>query len=53
MLQQTLAAWKKIFDLSAAVGLFGAIVYCIFFDGNEQPWNQYGLQEEDPQEETE
>jgi hypothetical protein len=34
-----------IFNLSAGIGLFGCIVYIIFFDGNEQPWNQDGIEE--------
>ncbi|CAF3389237.1 unnamed protein product [Rotaria sp. Silwood1] len=45
---QTLHAWQLIFNLSAGVGLFGCIVYCIFFDGNEQSWNQSGLHEVPP-----
>ncbi|CAF1419595.1 unnamed protein product [Rotaria magnacalcarata] len=42
---QTIHAWKLIFNLSAGVGLFGCIVYCIFFDGEEQSWNQSGFEE--------
>jgi hypothetical protein len=34
-----------IFNLSAGIGLFGCIVYCIFFNGNEQPWNRTGIEE--------
>ncbi|CAF1005945.1 unnamed protein product [Adineta ricciae] len=42
---QTVHAWKIIFDLSAGIGLFGSLFYCIFFDGNEQEWNRYGVEE--------
>ncbi|CAF1302986.1 unnamed protein product [Adineta steineri] len=42
---QTLHAWQTIFNLSAGIGLFGCIVYCIFFDGNEQSWNRNDIEE--------
>ncbi|CAF0904123.1 unnamed protein product [Rotaria sordida] len=42
---QTLHAWQLIFNLSAGIGLFGCVIYCIFFDGNEQSWNQSGIHE--------
>lgn len=44
---QTLHAWQTIFNLSAGIGLFGCIVYLILFDGNEQEWNRYGVEEAD------
>ncbi|CAF1344084.1 unnamed protein product, partial [Didymodactylos carnosus] len=37
---QTIAAWRKIFNLSGGIGLFGCIVYCILFNGEEQKWNR-------------
>ncbi|CAF0779789.1 unnamed protein product [Didymodactylos carnosus] len=37
---QTLAAWRVIFNVSAGIGLFGTIVYCLLFNGEEQKWNR-------------
>ena len=39
-IQQTIEAWRIIFSISAAIGTFGSIMYCILFDGEEQPWNR-------------
>ncbi|CAF1238810.1 unnamed protein product [Adineta ricciae] len=37
---QTLSAWKTIFNVSSGICLFGCFVYCILFDGEEQSWNR-------------
>ncbi|CAF1327020.1 unnamed protein product [Adineta ricciae] len=37
---QTIEAWRYIFNISAGIGVFGCVVYCIFFNGEEQPWNR-------------
>ncbi|CAF1419651.1 unnamed protein product [Rotaria magnacalcarata] len=37
---QTLDAWKSIFNVSSSVCLFGCIMYCILFNGEEQLWNR-------------
>jgi hypothetical protein len=29
-----------IFNISAGVSLFGCLVYCVLFDGEEQFWNR-------------
>jgi hypothetical protein len=29
-----------IFNISAGIGAFGTIAYCILFNGEEQPWNR-------------
>ncbi len=38
--QQTIQAWRIIFSISAGIGVFGCIAYCILFNGEEQPWNR-------------
>ncbi len=38
--QQTIAAWRLIFNISAGIGAFGALAYCILFNGEEQSWNR-------------
>ncbi|CAF1413514.1 unnamed protein product, partial [Didymodactylos carnosus] len=38
---QTLHAWKMIFNLSAAIGMFGCLVFCLLFRGEEQHWNHH------------
>lgn len=42
---QTLSAWRSIFNMSAGVCLFGCLIYCILFDGEEQSWNRDDLDE--------
>ncbi|CAF0896386.1 unnamed protein product [Rotaria sordida] len=37
---QTVKAWRLIFNISAGIGAFGSLVYCIFFNGEEQSWNR-------------
>ncbi|CAF1220575.1 unnamed protein product [Rotaria sordida] len=37
---QTIEAWRLIFNISAGIGALGCIVYCILFNGKEQPWNR-------------
>ncbi|CAF0896316.1 unnamed protein product [Rotaria sordida] len=37
---QTVEAWRLIFNISAGIGAFGSLVYCIFFNGEEQSWNR-------------
>ncbi|CAF0904028.1 unnamed protein product [Rotaria sordida] len=37
---QTLAAWKLIFNVSSSVCMFGCLIYCILFNGEEQLWNR-------------
>jgi len=37
-LQQTAAAWRNVFFISAAVYVFGTIFYTIFGSGQRQPW---------------
>ena len=39
-LQQTIEAWRLIFNIAAGVGALGCIAYCILFNGEEQPWNR-------------
>jgi ACS family sodium-dependent inorganic phosphate cotransporter-like MFS transporter 5 len=41
---QTVASWRLIFEISAGIGAFGTVAYCILFNGEEQPWNR--IQEE-------
>jgi len=36
--QQTAAAWRNVFYISAGVYLFGTIFYAIFGSGQKQPW---------------
>jgi hypothetical protein len=38
--KQTLEAWRLIFNTAAGVALFGCVVYCILFNGEEQSWNR-------------
>jgi hypothetical protein len=38
--KQTLEAWRIIFNISAGASLFGCVVYCILFNGEEQSWNR-------------
>ncbi|CAF1210203.1 unnamed protein product [Rotaria sp. Silwood1] len=45
--KQTLQAWRLIFNISAGIGAFGCIAYCILFNGEEQPWNQAHFQHGD------
>ncbi|CAF0742789.1 unnamed protein product [Adineta steineri] len=37
---QTIEAWRHIFNIAAGIGAFGCLFYCIFFNGEEQPWNR-------------
>ncbi|CAF4518676.1 unnamed protein product [Rotaria sp. Silwood2] len=37
---QTIKAWRLIFNISAGIGTVGCLAYCILFDGEEQPWNR-------------
>ncbi|CAF4263950.1 unnamed protein product, partial [Rotaria sordida] len=37
---QTVKAWRLIYNISAGIGAFGSLVYCIFFNGKEQSWNR-------------
>ncbi|CAF1620684.1 unnamed protein product, partial [Didymodactylos carnosus] len=37
---QTLHAWRIIFNITAGVGVFGCLVYCLLFVGEEQHWNR-------------
>ncbi|UJR28338.1 hypothetical protein I4U23_009580 [Adineta vaga] len=45
---QTIEAWRYIFNISAGMGVIGCIAYCILFDGEEQEWNRvnYGIDEQ-------
>jgi len=38
-LQQTRAAWRNVFFVTAGVYVFGTIVYGIFGSGEKQPWS--------------
>ncbi|CAF1205946.1 unnamed protein product [Didymodactylos carnosus] len=38
---QTLHAWKVIFDLTAGIGIFGCVAFCLLFRGEEQKWNHH------------
>ena len=33
-------AWRLIFYITAGIGAFGGIFYCLLFNGEEQPWNR-------------
>ncbi|CAF1364609.1 unnamed protein product [Rotaria sordida] len=37
---QTIEAWRLIFNISAGIGVLGCVAYCILFNGEEQPWNR-------------
>ncbi|CAF3872931.1 unnamed protein product [Rotaria sp. Silwood1] len=37
---QTIEAWRLIFNISAGIGAFGSLAYCILFNGEEQRWNR-------------
>ncbi|CAF3044070.1 unnamed protein product [Rotaria sp. Silwood2] len=37
---QTIKAWRLIFNISAGVGAFGSLAYCVLFNGEEQSWNR-------------
>ncbi|CAF4919716.1 unnamed protein product [Rotaria sp. Silwood1] len=37
---QTIKAWRLIFNISAGIGAFGCLAYCILFNGEEQSWNR-------------
>jgi len=37
---QTVEAWRLIFNISAGIGAFGCVAYCILFHGEEQSWNR-------------
>ena len=50
--QQTVHAWRVIFNSFAGIGLFGCICYCILFNGEEQPWNRIVDVEQPVNEET-
>ncbi|CAF1348080.1 unnamed protein product [Adineta ricciae] len=43
---QTIAAWRMIFNISAGIGAFGCIAFCILFNGEEQKWNRIDYEEE-------
>ncbi|UJR21148.1 hypothetical protein I4U23_024247 [Adineta vaga] len=43
---QTIAAWRLIFNISAGIGAFGCLAYCILFNGEEQPWNRVDHKDE-------
>ncbi|CAF1352641.1 unnamed protein product [Adineta ricciae] len=43
---QTIAAWRMIFSISAGIGAFGCIAFCILFNGEEQKWNRIDYEEE-------
>ncbi|CAF1524391.1 unnamed protein product [Rotaria magnacalcarata] len=37
---QTIHAWRLIFIISAGIGAFGCLAFCILFNGEEKPWNR-------------
>ncbi|CAF1039673.1 unnamed protein product [Rotaria sordida] len=37
---QTIKAWRIIFNVSSGIGLVGCLVYCLLFNGEEQAWNR-------------
>ncbi|CAF1070841.1 unnamed protein product [Rotaria sordida] len=37
---QTIKAWRIIFNVSSGIGLVGCLVYCLLFNGEEQEWNR-------------
>ena len=39
--QQTLEVWSTVFQISAAVYVFGTLVFVIFGRTSVQPWNTY------------
>jgi hypothetical protein len=35
-----------IFEISAGIGAFGTLAYCVLFSGEEQPWNRIPEEEQ-------